>query len=143
MISVIVLLVFLLGGTVFPGACQRLSTYFAHAFCRAQPRLAQNPCGLGLNAAPCNSHVEGKDEFRPRAPRLHAFQVDAVSSSLFQPVLTLLKHVELQGSRNSRLCSVDASVCVLENAMLSLSRAPSAHVCAAWECSAGRTGCPW
>ena len=31
MISVIVLLDFLLGGTVFPGACQRLSTYFAHA----------------------------------------------------------------------------------------------------------------
>lgn len=84
-----------------------------------------------MNAAPCSSLVEGKDGFRPRAPRLHGFQVDAVSSSLFQPVLTLLKRVELQAGRDSRLCSVDASVCVLENAMLSLSRAPSARVCAA------------
>ena len=96
-----------------------------------------------MNAAPCSSLVEGKDAFRPCAPRLHGFQVDAVSSSLFQPVLTLLKRVELQAGRDSRLCSVDASVCVLENAMLSLSRAPSARVCAAWERSAGRRGPPW
>lgn len=66
-------------------------------------------------------------------PALHACMVFkwTVSSSLFQPVLTLLKRVELQAGRDSRLCSVDASVCVLENAMLSLSRAPSARVCAA------------